>query len=195
MADQQTWNQIYVCVIGDGRSSPYHRSAILSQSLISILIGVDSNNVHFKRIYFLQSFSVPLDERIQVRAGDFLGIHYPRDNRSAVPYRFGGWQSGRHHKFTAFNEDLFVNYTVTPNYNSSSKRPALKAYVKGENCFLMAYWYPYFLISCKFLGLCSLSTCIGWSPQVHIWVRHLPTCWESSWWNGQKRNFIFLASV
>ena len=88
---------------------------------------------------FFQSFLVPLEERIQVRAGDFLGIHYPHDNRSAVPYRFGGGvQATHHHKFTAFHEDLFANYTVTPDYSTSTKRPALKAYVKGTDfCFVL----------------------------------------------------------
>ena len=80
---------------------------------------------------FFQSFPVLLEQRIQVRAGDFLGIHYPFYNRSAVPYRFGEVQATRHHKFTTFHEDLFVNYSVTPAYTTSRKRPALKAYVKG----------------------------------------------------------------
>ena len=74
-----------------------------------------------------------MGERIQVRAGDFIGIHYPRDGSSAVSYRYGGSQSVRHHKFTAFDENVLANHiTVAPVYTTALKKPALKAYVRSK---------------------------------------------------------------
>ena len=155
-----------------------------------------------------QTFSVPLGKRIQVRVGDFLGIHYPHDNRSAVPYRFGPVEATRHHKFTAFHEDLFVNYTVTPVYSTSTKRPAFKAYVKGTFIFrfrghLSFWWLVRVTLVIDFLfltqnfgpvagtyeGLLQLCKCTLGGDCTSWWWGHLSTiCGHQSfsrhWWWG-----------